>query len=194
MKEEKMLRKRFSKPYHFLNKAGNHPFQCLAIIFQNFHLDDFRSEIHLWQQLALTNDQSAYDDGDEREDLMDFIQELLKLVEAFYIISEKRNQRKKDKGLEGLSKKTKKMLAKMNTPVLLTSEEKASPNLVVKHFCKTFRNTYAKIELLDLLDAVITYDGEKDVYKGSLMLFYQHMDYLIGLAYLMKKTEKIDSG
>lgn len=57
----------------------------LTEIFQNFHLYDFRNEINFWQELALCNDQSAYDEGCTREDLMNFIQELHKMIEAFHV-------------------------------------------------------------------------------------------------------------
>lgn len=34
-----------------------------------------------------------------------------------------------------------------------------------------------------MLDAVITYKGTKEIYKGNLMLFYEHLLYLLKLAY-----------
>ena len=191
MKEALATRKRFHKPFHFLNKAGEHPLSRLTEIFQNIHLDDFRQEINLWQELALCSDQSAYDEGCTRGDLMDFIHGLQKMIEAFHIINEKNNQQKKNRQVKGLSKQTKKILSEINIPVLLTKEEKARPGSVIKHFCKTFKKTYAKIEMMDLLDAVITYEGNRKVYKGNLILFYQHVHYLICLAYKTDKNKKL---
>ncbi len=182
-------RKRYSKPHHFFGNAKKHPESCLAEVFKNFHLEDLRREINLWQHLALSNDQSAYDEGSVREDMMDFIQELHRLIEAFHIINEKNNLQKNNDWTKGLSKQTKKILSGMNNPVSQTAEEKDRPNSVIKHFCKTFRRAYAKMELLDLLDAVIIYDGDKKVYKGNQVLFYQHLHYLIKLAYNMNKNK-----
>jgi hypothetical protein len=187
MKEENTTRKRFHKPHHFLNRGGGHPLHCLYEIFTAFHLDDFRRELHLWQELALSNDQSAYDEGGAREDLLDFIHELQKLVEAFHIINNKSNRKKINKRIKRLPEQSKKLLSEINLPVLLTAEEQSSPATVIKHFCKNFTSSYAAIELLDLLEAVITYEGCKKIYKGNLVLLYQHLHYLLRLAYKMQK-------
>lgn len=184
------MRKRFYKPHHFLNKAGNNPLQSLSEIFQNFHLDDFREEISLWEQFALSNDKSAYVENGEREDLIDFTHELHKLMEAFHILNEKRNQQGTGEQIKGSSKNTKELPLQMNVSVLLTVEEKANPDLVIKHFCETFELAYAEMEILDMLDAVITYEGDNEVYTGNLVLFYQHVHYLIRLAYMMDKSKE----
>lgn len=63
MKAGKAIRKSFYKPYHFLNKRGGDSLRCLYEISKSFHLDDFKRELQLWQELALCNDQSAYDEG-----------------------------------------------------------------------------------------------------------------------------------
>ena len=184
-------RKKFYKPHHFLPNTKKHPTRCLWEIFKNFHLGDFREEINLWQQLALSNNQSAYEDGCDREDLIDFVEQLHKLIEAFHCINNKMNHRQKKRRLKGLPKKTKKMLSKMNSPLSLTEEEKNSPGLVITRFCKTFEQSYAKIEVLDMLDAVITYEGDKTSYKGNLVLFYQHVHCLVKLAYTTGKNKKL---
>lgn len=180
-------RKRFYKPYHFLCNTKKHPSSCLREIFKNFHLDDFREEINLWQQLALSNNRSAYEDGYDREDLIDFVTKLHKLIEAFYIINKEINSLENKRPLKGLTKKTKKMVSKMNIPLSLTEEEINFPGLVIRQFCKFFKLAYVKMEMLDMLDAVITYEGNKTFYKGNLVLFYQHVHCLINLAYRMGK-------
>jgi hypothetical protein len=189
MKEEKTTRKRFHKPWHFLSKEGAYPLHCLYEIFKSFHLDDFKSELNLWQELALCNDQSAYEEGGAREDLMDFIHGLQKLIEAFHMLHKKSNRQKINKGIKGFSKQTKKMLSQINNPVFLTTAEMDKPGIVIKQFCKRFTSSYTTIELLDLLEAVITYEGNKNAYKGNLVLFYQHLHYLVRLAYKMEKRK-----
>ncbi len=129
MKEEKTIRKRFHKPYHFLNKGKEHPLRCLYEIFKSFHLDDFKRELHLWQELALCNDQSAYEEGGAREDLLDFIYELQKLMEAFHMLNQKTNRQKINSGTKGFSKQTKKLLEKINRPLLLSAAEKDKPGI-----------------------------------------------------------------
>jgi len=181
--EEQSERKRFDKSFSFLFGEGDRTINCLPEIFQNFQLDDFRVELNLWQEMALSNDQSAYDRGYAREDLIDFLKELLKLIEAFHMIKEMAFQQRKNETGRQLSKQTRKLLAGFNIPVLLNKEELTRPSLVIGRFCNTFSKDYVNMEILDLLDAVLTYDGPKEIYKTSLVLFYQHLHFLTGLAY-----------
>lgn len=183
MKYKTKIVKTFHKPYHFLNQGRHQYSQCLAEIFQNFHLRDFREEIVLWKLLALSSDQRAYDEGHERSKMIKFIHELYRLIEAFHIINVKINRQKKNdqvlKLLDGYEAK----LFHIDLPIMLSTKESKNPGRVLKHFTKTFKHSYAKIEILDLLDAVITYKGNKQVNRENLILFYQHVSYLIRLAY-----------
>jgi len=82
------------------------------------------------------------------------------------------------------------MPLELNNPLLLTEDEKAKPTLVITQFGNSFPQSYAKMELLDMLDAVITYEGNKKVYRGNLVLFYQHLHCLVKLAYRMAKNKR----
>ncbi|SDD77767.1 hypothetical protein [Niabella drilacis] len=183
MKANTTGRQRFYKSWHFLNQGGKRPLRILWEVFYNYHLDELRDELQCWQQCALCNDNSAYSEEGAREDLMDFIRHLLRLIEAYYILNECKNSGKKRRQQKGLSKEARQMIAKMSTPVLLTANEKKDPGQVITQFCKTFRQSYVQMELLDMLDAVITYKGYKEVYKGNLVLFYEHLHCLVRLAY-----------
>ncbi|WP_018631193.1 hypothetical protein [Niabella aurantiaca] len=134
-------RKRFCKPWHFLSQAGKRPLCILWEVFDTYHLDELKQELKCWQRQALCNDNSAYDEGGAREDLMDFIQQLFRLIEAFHVLNEQKNAGRKRKHQKGLSKDARKMIAKMNTPVLLTAGEKKNPQQVIHQFCKTFRGS-----------------------------------------------------
>ena len=181
MNNDKNERVRFQKPYHYLVARNKNVFRNLRALFNNFQLDTCRNELNHWQRMALANDQSAYDEAYLREDLMDFMDVLLKLVEAFWLIRQRHIYKDKPK-----------LCAAMNKQVqYLNDDEIAKPKKVIKQFCATFKHSYAEIDLLDLLDAVITYDGCKKLYKGNLVLFYQWMKWLIYLAYKIdKKTLK----
>lgn len=181
--------KRFSKPSHILSQASKHPHAGLREVFCNYGLDELRQELQYWQQLALCNDNSAYEDASAREDLLDFTRELHRLAEAFYIMNVRKNAGSKRKQLKGLTKQTRKVIVQANSTVLLTDDERKHPEQVVHEFCKTFRRPYAQTELLDMLDAVITYKGTKEIYKGNLMLFYEHLLYLLKLAYRIYKQK-----
>ncbi|ANH83164.1 hypothetical protein A8C56_21210 [Niabella ginsenosidivorans] len=182
-------RKRFYKSWHFLSLAGKRPLRILWEVFYHYHLDEMKEELQCWQQCALCNDNSAYSEENAREDLMDFIQHLLRLIEACHILNERKNADRKYKQQKRLPKEARQMIAKMNIPVLLTADEKKDPGQVITQFCKTFRRSYAQIELLDMLDSVITYKGDKEVNKGNLMMFYEALSVLVKLAYRMCRHE-----
>ncbi|MGJ7030858.1 hypothetical protein [Niabella hirudinis] len=182
-------RQRFYKPWHFLNQAGKRPLRILWEVFYNYHLDEMKEELQCWQQCALCNDNSAYSEEEAREDLMDFTRHLLRLIEAYHIMNERKNADRKYKQQKGLPKDARKMIAKMNSPVLLTADEKKDPELVITQFCETIRRSYVQMELLDMLDAVITYKGDKEIYKGNLVLFYEALAVLVNLAYRMCRHE-----
>jgi hypothetical protein len=181
--KEKSARKRFSKPYNFLNKKGEKELASLIEVFQHFHLDEFREEINLWKDLALCDNDNAYGEGEEREDLIDFIHELHKLTEALHII----NCRQQKHDQKGLSKDMKKILSQTNRIMALSGMESEKPEEVIKRFCKTFTLSYVKSELLDLLDAVITYYGPKSVNMINLVLFYRHLLHLAKISYNISK-------
>lgn len=183
-------KKRFYKPWHFFTIAKKRPLRGLWEVFQNYHLDDLKQELQFWMELALCNDNCAYYEGAVREDLIDFINQLERLLEAFHILNEIKNRHRKSKKIKSLSKPALKMIAQMNNPVLLKDNEMKHPNLVITEFCETFRQSYAQMELLDLLEAVITYEGHKQVYNGQLVLFYEHLYYLTKLAYRIYKRKK----
>lgn len=183
-------RKRFYKPWHFLSQAGKRPLRILWEVFYTYHLDELKQELQCWQRQALCNDNSAYDEGGAREDLMDFIQQLFRLIEAFHVLNEQENAGRKRRQQKEMAKDAQQMIAKMNTPVLLTVGEKKNPQQVIHQFCKTFRRSYVQMELLDMLDAVITYKGSKEVSKGNLVMHYEALLVLVNLAYKMSNHEK----
>lgn len=187
MKGKHSIKKRFHKPYHFLAKAGKNSADLIEELFNNFQVSDFRHELSLWQQLALSNDQSAYDEAGAREDLIDFVNALQKLIEAIYIIREKNSSETRNSRQEKKLKQAKKLLQHYNRLVLLTDREKRKPYDVIQDFCKSFKVQYAKIEIADLMEAVVTYDGTKRFDRGNIVLFYQHLRCIIKMAYQMEE-------
>ncbi|MGJ7033243.1 hypothetical protein [Niabella hirudinis] len=190
MKTGTTSRKRFYKPWHFLSQAGKRPLRILWEVFDNYDLDELKQELQCWQQCALCNDNSAYSEAGAREDLMDFTRHLLRLIEAFYILNERKSAGRKRRQQEGMAKEARQMITQMNTPVLLTADEKKDPAQVITQFCKTFRPSYVQTELLDMLDAVITYKGSKEVYKENWVMFYEALLALVNVAYKISNPEK----
>lgn len=172
-------RRRFHKPCHPPNNIDKHFFKGLEAVFGNFHLHDFREGLNLWLHAALASRQSAYEDGGEREDLMDFVQHLHRVTEAFCIIHTGTPAQK------NMPAPTKRLLADVNGPFYLSEAEQRNPHQEIRQFRQRFRYSYAKAELLDLLEAVITYNGAKEIPRADLVMLYRHLLYLVRLVYKM---------
>jgi hypothetical protein len=43
------------------------------------------------------------------------------------------------------------------------------------------------MEILDMLEAVIAYQGERKVFKLGLVFFFQHLQFLLRLAFAMQE-------
>lgn len=188
MKNSINTRVRFQKPFHFLNNAKGKPSLMLRQVFQNFQPQDFRDELSLWQRAALSNDQSAYDEATAREDLIDMTGALQKLMECWHILYTKKFF-KKNKPESKLERLQRKVLQQSRIVYSLTKEEQSHPGMLLHRFCKRFDRSYVEIELLDMLDAVITYEGAVKIYKGNLVLFYEHLLYLVRLSYKANKAK-----
>lgn len=179
MQTEENTRKRFYKPYDFLIIKSDNLLQGLREVFTDYHPCDFIDDLREWQTFAMINEQSAYEEGHAREDLLEFITALMKLSEALWLVYEKHGR---DKAANNLSSAARVQLQ------LLSKKETADPQKVIQHFCCTFSKRYAKTELLDLLEAVITYEGERKIYKGTLIWMYRHLHYLVKAAYILFKN------
>ncbi|HRQ51294.1 MAG TPA: hypothetical protein PLR74_12200 [Agriterribacter sp.] len=188
MKSNTGERERFQKPFSFLSNAKAGLPAALQAVFQNFGPGDFISRLNRWQRMSLTNDQSAYDAAAAREDLMDVTDALKKLVECWHIISTKQLL-KKARAQNKHKRLQQKMPEQYGIACTLTKDEQAKPMLFLRSFCRTFNRGYIETELLDMLDAVITYDGVNENDKGNLVFFYRHLHFLVRLSYRINKAK-----
>lgn len=153
---------RFSKSHPIFRRTSNKRNKKLRVLFREFQPDDFQKELIRWLSYALGNNQSAYDDGCLREDLIEFVYDLGRLTEAYSL------QLNRVLPLESSK---------------LTELEQLYPELVISRFRTSYSSAYAQSELLDLLDAVINYDGVKKVYKANLAILYHHFLFMLQLTY-----------
>ncbi|WP_290790782.1 hypothetical protein [Flavihumibacter sp. UBA7668] len=162
MKSEQDSIKRFSKSHPILRRISNKRNKNLRLLFREFQPDDFQKELNRWLTYALSNNQSAYDDGCLREELIEFVIDLGRLMEAYSL-----------------------QLNSFHPPASsrLTDMENLFPELVISEFRTSYSAAYAQSELFDLLDAVITYDGIQKVYKGNLVILYHHFLFMLQLTY-----------
>ncbi|MCS3800869.1 hypothetical protein [Niastella sp. OAS944] len=130
---------RFSKPMRLVEKAHSHPEEVIKEAFSEVSWRDlYEYLLPTWLRVAVVSSESPYSDGDGREVLYAFYDQLLAFVEALYIIYE---------APEG------------HNPNCLSEEQLADPRRVVSAFFQQFTIEYIRRELHDFLDAALGYDG-----------------------------------
>lgn len=182
---------RFQKPERLIDKVAAGSEAYMKEAFLTLQLDDIKEEIDGWLSIALVNDNSAYEEGRAREDLMDFCSELQLLAEAFHVMNESAKPEEANAWKKNLQPDLKEKVDQLNQLELLTPEQTEDPMSVIHDFCKRFKLSYCRTELWDLLDAVITYEGEKEVVKINLLLVYECIASIIEVAYILHKRKAI---
>lgn len=176
---------RFQKPRMPIDTAFEDPYGCIAEAFTWIHLDDFRRYLQEWLRIALINDESAYDEGTSREDVMDFCNDLQRLIEAMNVISESRQPEEMRRWKEHLPDDLKEEMKSYNQPVLLTVDQKSDPRTVIKDFWHTFSFPYARRELWDLMDSVVFYEREGGMSSSDPLSTYKCLLALVEAAYVL---------
>lgn len=164
--------KRFSKRPLLGDRAAEEPYRCISEAFQTFGLDDIYRVLEEWPSIAMRNKLSAYDEAADRGDLIDFCRELQRLVEALHVINLEDKTPGSGRWEEGLPEELRAAVLGFDQPVLLTSAEMDNPLMVLGAFFETFTMDYIRVELWDLLDAVISceQDGERHLPGHNLLL------------------------
>ncbi|OQP43612.1 hypothetical protein A4H97_33850 [Niastella yeongjuensis] len=100
-------------------------------------------------EIGLISEDDAYSDSDDRQNLVNFKDHLLLLVESLYIIN-----------LQRISDSAKKEWSlKVYTPHLLSEKQVANPTEVIVMFFEKYPMVYIMRELEDLLEAGISHTG-----------------------------------
>lgn len=176
-------RKSFFSEEQFPHQTKTERLNSVAALFRQYHLHDYRYELGQWLYMALANNMGAYVDVVDKEALIDFVESLQKLIESLYIIQlHEENYNNKTKTPK-ISKEVREMLVQVNEPNLLDSFEKEQPVAVVVAFCKKYKKSYVRAELLDLLNAVVTYKGSRTVFKGGMVHFYYCLFIMVNMVY-----------
>jgi len=157
----------------------------LKRVFNLFHLSDFKESLDDWKDKALCAHPSAYYEPNLREKLVLFVKELQRLTEAFHLLLLKKTAEQASKKWENPRSKNR---TTHHRPLFLTPHEFRNPFLVIHSFTQTYSKTSAEGELLDMLEAAVIYRGALPDNKECLVLLYRQLDFLIKLAFAMKKN------
>jgi hypothetical protein len=189
----KMSKNRHStrKPARLPEKATSRPFPTLREAFKTFQLDELKSELKRWLYVGISNNNSVYEDDQERRNLIRFRKEFRKLAEALSVVNRAHRPKKEIDWLTQLQPALRAAIEKRSQPTSLNKEQLANPMMVVKQFCKRFTRKYANREMRDWLEAVITYNGKypKAVSKDYLLIFYECLLCLIEIAFALAEKD-----
>ena len=162
--------KRFVKRSQDAEDVRRRPFHCLCAVFTNFHFEDLQNELAQWQRLAISNEMSVYSSGESREDLMDFCDEFLKMINVLQQMLQHHEE------AQGVSHEY------SRSGLELSPEESLNS---LKSFFDRFDPNYCRTEIFDMLDAVITYSGERELYKGNILAFYKCLETLLAVGFVL---------
>jgi hypothetical protein len=158
---------RFSKPVRLIEKAHSQPEEVIREVFSYVTLKDLLEDLlPAWLRVAMVNSESPYSDGDGREVLYAFCDQLLLFVEALYVLYE---------------------AAPVHKPVVLSAKQMEKPQEVVAAFFQQCSIDYVRRELCDFLEAGLGYDG---VYPNGFTpwqawMVYNHMACLVEAGWRM---------
>jgi hypothetical protein len=139
IEERAISNTRFSKPPRLIEKVHSQPEEVIREVFSEVILGDLLEDLlPAWLRVAMVNSDSLYSDGDSREILHEFYDQLLLFLEALYVIYEAPEEHK---------------------AYCLSAELLADPRQVVAAFFQQFSIEYIRRELHDFLDAGIGYAG-----------------------------------
>ncbi len=174
---------------NYFNCRRKKPFKSLGKIFRAIDLSDLYNNLHYWKELAVCNDNSYYHNNINRENLLLFCNELYKVLEVLYIIYKKHNFHNNTIIQETISPDTIMADSPLNNIICLNDLEIKHPHNILIHFFGHYSYRYAKAELLDLLEAVISYEGNRTVDKLHLITFYQCLKNSLKTAWIFYKNQ-----
>lgn len=137
----------YGKQAHLIEYVDEAPIGVIIEVFKNEHLHFLRDQMKSWLTVAMSADSYAYEDSEQRRQLLSFHDHLLVLVEALFIIYAQHFKEMKPETREN------------DQPQLLTAEQIANPMLVVTAFFDRFPLYYSMRELNDWLESGICFTG-----------------------------------
>lgn len=168
--EEESDRKPFAK--RLLIKADrNNPAETMFRVFKIEEPDTLKETVRQWCKIALANERANYEVASQREDILIFCDEVLKLIEATYCLGKIYSIEKRSGFALNRPKDLQVDFLRREQTFSLTYEELLNPVQILHHFCENFPEAYGKAELWDMLDSAIISGNGSD--KFNLLLHYQ---------------------
>ncbi|MBN8877790.1 MAG: hypothetical protein J0I32_09615 [Sphingobacteriales bacterium] len=172
---------RGNKLCHFsLSKKGDS--EAVREIFIEIDIDFIYRELEVWKEVSMSNDCSVYDEAKSREHLFRYCKSLMKVVAAVYLVNKAVLSKSKKGDCSLIFDSVVADVECARALKFLKEDEGNSPVIAIRRHFKKFSLAYSKIEVRDMLDAVITYKGKYKVNKSCLLIFYECLTVLLKVA------------
>ena len=79
-----------NEPMRLTEQEKEDPLPVLREFYSSYHLNEVRETLWDWFTIAITTDNPTFDDGSSRSSLLLFYERLEKLLEALYLLVEKK--------------------------------------------------------------------------------------------------------
>jgi hypothetical protein len=179
---------RESKLCHFsLSKKDT----CEAVgkIFIEIDIDFICRELEVWKEISMSNDCSVYDEAKSREHLFRYCKSLMKVVAAVYLVNKEVISKSKKRSCSLVFDSVVADVECERALKFLREDERNNPVIAIRRHFKKFSLAYSKVEVRDMLDAVITYKGKYKVNKNCLLIFYDCLTVLLKVAKIILDRE-----
>jgi hypothetical protein len=145
------MNSKFKKRKRPIDYVGLDHIKAIREVFENTTLSEIEYELRYWFYIAISNETSTYVDTTQRGNMVQFYHDLQNYLDA---------------------------VSKYNNSHQLSSEQFQYNCLIIKRFCVTYDLSYARIELHDLLDSVISYEGRFTDNISTLDCLNYHLNIL----------------
>lgn len=149
-----------NKPKQLIEFVYNAPVYVLGKVFQDESLPCLFNHLRNWLNIALSDDSSTYENGEQRRQLIAFHEELQMLVEALFIIN---IQHPGDENA---------------TITVLSQDQISNPMQVLTSFYEKFPSAYVLRELNDWLETGISYPGSYPAGMSALQVLHTYRNIL----------------
>jgi hypothetical protein len=181
----------FRRGKPIIGGASGTPGPYAKAIFRLVAPEDLKAALHSWVKVSFSNDSVRYMKAKMKNTLLDFQDDLIRLIEAVYLMAEIKDVLESI-GREELPLGLKENLRKDRSFAHLTEAQIDNPELVLAAFFEKFNPEYCEAMLWCFLDSTITYKEQlsDESHKANLLLYYECYLSVIEAAWVINSNRR----
>lgn len=84
----------YNQPVYLMEEEISDPIKVIDRFFTDYSLSDIRTILDEIQEVCLTTDAPPFANGSQRSDLLFYLNNLIRILEAAFVLTETKSQRK----------------------------------------------------------------------------------------------------